>query len=105
MENCYTEEDNSFIPWHAKVDWLVELLSFFFLFFVFTWIIYYSLAPAVLLTNTGQIDTAKVLIAALITAGFLVICLGVFRYLINADDRYYKLENVFNKCVSRCESK
>jgi hypothetical protein len=53
--------------------WLGALLLWFIIFTVLFWLIYYSLKPTFVLSNdTDQVDTAKVLLAAVISSLILV---------------------------------
>lgn len=54
--------------------WLGQVLFWFIILTVLFWLIYYSLKPSwVLQSGTNQVDTAKVLLAAVVTAVILVI--------------------------------
>jgi hypothetical protein len=60
--------------------WLGALLLWFIIFTVIFWLIYYSLKPSFVLQNdSNQIDTAKVLLAAVITALILIIIIWLIR--------------------------
>jgi len=60
--------------------WLGALILWFIIFTVLFWLIYYSLKPAfVLQTNSNQVDTAKVLLAAVISALILVIIIWLIK--------------------------
>lgn len=87
---------------HDSWIWLTELIAFFFFFFVIVWIMFYSLAPPLLLSSHGQVDTAKVLIASLITAFCIVVILGILRYVVNQGSERNKLTNQLEKCVNYC---
>jgi len=54
-------------------DWLGYFVLFFIAFTLLFWIIYYSLKPPfVLQSDSNQVDTAKVLLAAVVTAFILI---------------------------------
>lgn len=60
--------------------WLGAILLWFVIFTVLFWLIYYSLKPAFVLQNdSNQIDTAKVLLASVISALILVIIIWLIR--------------------------
>lgn len=60
--------------------WLGALILWFIIFTVLWWLIYYSLKPSfVLQTNSTQVDTAKVLLAAVISALILVIIIWLIK--------------------------
>lgn len=57
-----------------KWDWLATLIMWFIIFLVLFWLIFYSLQPGfVLKNNTKEIDTAKVLLSAVIASLILII--------------------------------
>ena len=59
---------------------LGALLLWFVIFTVLFWLIYYSLKPSfVLQNNSDQVDTAKVLLASVISALILVIIVWLIR--------------------------
>jgi len=63
-------------PCAKKSDWgwLGALILWFIIFTVLFWLIFFSLKPAFVLQNdSNQVDTAKVLLAAVIAALILVI--------------------------------
>lgn len=60
--------------------WLGALILWFIIFTVLFWLIYYSLKPTfVLQTDSNQVDTAKVLLAAVISALILVIIIWLIK--------------------------
>jgi hypothetical protein len=60
--------------------WLGALILWFIVFTVLFWLIYYSLKPAFVLQNdSNQVDTAKVLLAAVISALILVIIIWLIK--------------------------
>lgn len=60
--------------------WLGALILWFIIFTVLFWLIFYSLKPAfVLQSDTNQVDTAKVLLAAVIAALILVIIIWLIK--------------------------
>jgi len=59
-------------------SWLGFLILWFIVFTVILWLIYYSLKPPFVIQKDGtQVDTAKVLLAALISALILIIIVGI----------------------------
>lgn len=64
--------------------WLGALILWFIIFTVLFWLIYYSLKPTFVLQNdSNQVDTAKVLLAAVISALILVIIIWLIKAAIN----------------------
>lgn len=60
--------------------WLGALILWFIIFTVLFWLIYYSLKPSfVLQSGSNQVDTAKVLLAAVISALILVIIIWLIK--------------------------
>src|SRR3989338_1526258 len=60
--------------------WLGALILWFIIFTVLFWLIYYSLKPSfVLQTDSNQVDTAKVLLGAVISALILVILIWLIK--------------------------
>lgn len=60
--------------------WLGALLLYFVIFTVLFWLVYYSLKPSFVLQNdSNQIDTAKVLLAAVVSSFILVIIIWLVR--------------------------
>lgn len=60
--------------------WLGALILWFIIFTVLFWLIYYSLKPSFVLQNdSNQVDTAKVLLAAVISALILVIIIWLIK--------------------------
>ena len=60
--------------------WLGALILWFIIFTVLFWLIFYSLKPSfVLQTDSNQVDTAKVLLAAVIAALILVIIICLIK--------------------------
>jgi hypothetical protein len=60
--------------------WLGALILWFIIFTVLFWLIYYSLKPSfVLQTDSNQVDTGKVLLAAVISALILVIIIWLIK--------------------------
>jgi hypothetical protein len=63
-----------------KWGWLGALILWFIIFTVLFWLIFYSLHPPfVLHPSTTQIDTAKVLLSAVIAALILVILVWLIK--------------------------
>ena len=64
--------------------WLGALILWFIIFTVLFWLIFYSLKPSfVLQTDSNQVDTAKVLLAAVIAALILVVVIWLIKVAIN----------------------
>lgn len=64
-------------------SWLGALILWFIVFTVFFWLIFYSLKPSMVINKTtGEIDTAKVLLAAVILAIVLVIIIWIIKALV-----------------------
>lgn len=64
----------------AGWGWLGALILWFIVFTVLFWLIYYSLKPSfVLQSGTNQVDTAKVLLAAVISSLILVIVIWLIK--------------------------
>lgn len=62
-------------------SWLAGLVLWFIAFVVIFWLIFYSLKPAfVLQSGTNQVDTAKVLLSAVIAAIILIIILWLIKF-------------------------
>lgn len=60
--------------------WLGALVLWFVVFTVLFWLIYYSLKPSfVLQSNSNQVDTAKVLLSAVISSLILVILIWLIK--------------------------
>ena len=60
--------------------WLGALVLWFIVFTVLFWLIYYSLKPSfVLQSDSNQVDTAKVLLAAVISALILVVLIWLIK--------------------------
>lgn len=60
--------------------WLGALILWFIIFTVLFWLIFYSLKPSfVLQADSNQVDTAKVLLAAVIAALILVIIIWLIK--------------------------
>jgi cell division protein FtsX len=60
------------------------LILWFIIFIVLFWLIFYSLKPAfVLQSDSNQVDTAKVLLAAVIAALILVIAVWLIKVAIS----------------------
>lgn len=60
--------------------WLGALILWFIIFTVLFWLIFYSLKPSfVLQSDSNQVDTAKVLLAAVIAALILVIIIWLIK--------------------------
>lgn len=60
--------------------WLGALILWFIIFTVLFWLIFYSLKPAfVLQQDSNQVDTSKVLLAAVIAALILVIIIWLIK--------------------------
>jgi len=65
---------------HHGWGWLGALILWFIIFTVLFWLIYYSLKPGfVLQSGTNQVDTAKVLLAAVITSLVVVIVIWLIK--------------------------
>lgn len=61
-------------------SWLGALILWFIIFTVLFWLIFYSLKPSFVLQNdSNQVDTAKVLLAAVIAALILVIIIWLIK--------------------------
>jgi hypothetical protein len=68
--------------------WLGALILWFIIFTVLFWLIFYSLKPSfVLQSDSNQVDTAKVLLAAVIAALILVIVIWLIKAAVKR--RYY----------------
>lgn len=64
--------------------WFGALVLWFIIFTVLFWLIYYSLKPSfVLQSDSNQVDTAKVLLAAVISALILVIIIWLIKLAVN----------------------
>ena len=64
--------------------WLGALVLWFIIFLVLFWLIFYSLKPSFVLHNeTNQIDTAKVLLAAVIASLILIVIIWLIRAAVN----------------------
>lgn len=64
----------------ANWGWFGGLVLWFIVFSVLFWLIYYSLKPAfVLKRDSTEVDTAKVLLAAVVSALVLVIIVWLVR--------------------------
>jgi hypothetical protein len=75
-DECDPCKDTSSYGW----GWLGALVLWFIIFTVLFWLIYYSLKPSfVLQTDSNQVDTAKVLLAAVISAIILVIIIWLIK--------------------------
>lgn len=76
--NCCREEK----PCKRNVwSWIGALILWFIIFTVLFWLIFYSLKPSFVLQNdSNQVDTAKVLLAAIVSSIILVLVI----WLINA---------------------
>jgi hypothetical protein len=60
--------------------WLGALVLWFIIFTVIFWLIFYSLKPSfVLQSGSNQVDTAKVLLAAVIAALILVVIIWLIK--------------------------
>jgi hypothetical protein len=69
-------KNNSGYGW----GWLGALILWFIIFTVLFWLIYYSLKPSFVLQNdSNQVDTAKVLLASVISALILVIIIWLIK--------------------------
>jgi len=74
--DCDPCKNNSSYGW----GWLGALILWFIIFTVLFWLIYYSLKPSFVLQNdSNQVDTAKVLLAAVISALILVIIIWLIK--------------------------
>jgi len=68
--------------------WLGALILWFIIFTVLFWLIFYSLKPSFVLQNdSNQVDTSKVLLAAVIAALILVIIIWLIKLAVTR--RYY----------------
>lgn len=66
--------------WGYGWGWLGVLILWFIIFTVLFWLIYYSLKPSfVLQSNSDQVDTGKVLLAAVISALILVVVIWLIK--------------------------
>lgn len=75
IDECKKEIDpcNDPCDTGSSWDWLGYFVLFFIAFTLLFWIIYYSLKPPfVLQSDSNQVDTAKVLLAAVVTAFILI---------------------------------
>lgn len=99
--SCQSAWSNHFDSY--QWSWLTELIFYFFFFFVIMWIILYSLAPPLLLSKGGQVDTAKVLISALLISLIIVVGLGVARYMVTLTSNNYQLADERDRCVRLCK--
>ena len=64
--------------------WLGALILWFIVFTVLFWLIFYSLKPSfVMNTSTNTVDTAKVLLAAVIAALILIIIVWIIKVAIS----------------------
>ena len=73
--NVYTGYDLGY-GW----GWLGALIMWFIIFTVLFWLIFYSLKPAFVLQNdSNQVDTSKVLLAAVIASLILVIVIWLIK--------------------------
>ena len=69
---------NKYYGW----GWFGALILWFIIFIVLFWLIYYSLKPSfVLQTDSNQVDTAKVLAAAVITSAIIVFLIWLLKFL------------------------
>jgi hypothetical protein len=65
-------------------SWLGALILWFIIFTVLFWLIFYSLKPSfVLQTDSNQVDTAKVLLSAVIAAIILVFIIWLIKAVIS----------------------
>lgn len=77
--NCQSQDPTNF-SYNYGWGWLGALILWFIVFIVLFWLIYYSLAPSfVLQNNSDQIDTAKVLLGAVISALIVIIIIWLIR--------------------------
>lgn len=61
-------------------SWLGALVLWFVVFLVLFWLIYFSVKPSfVMQTDSNQVDTAKVLLAAVITSLIVVIIIWLIK--------------------------
>lgn len=75
---------NSCVPFANGWGWLVSLFIWFVLFTVLFWLIFFSLKPAFVLQNeSSNVDTARVLLAAVISASVLVITIWLIKVTMN----------------------
>lgn len=71
-------------PYFWNWNWISTLLLWIIVFTVLFWLIYYSLKlPFVLQTDSNQVDTAKVLFAAFISAIILVVIIWLIKLGLN----------------------
>ena len=59
--------------------WLGAIILWWIIFTVLFWLIYYSLKPNFVLDGNNQVDTSKVLLAAVVTSVILVIIVWVIK--------------------------
>lgn len=59
--------------------WVGIAILLFIIFTVIFWIIFYSVAPAFSLNQAGQVDTAKVLLAAVVAAIILLLIIWLIK--------------------------
>lgn len=65
-------------------EWLGSFILWFIVLIVLFWLIFYSLKPPfVLQSDSNQVDTAKVLLAAVIVAFILVVLIWLIKYAIS----------------------
>jgi hypothetical protein len=61
-------------------EWLGSFILWFIVFIVLFWLIFYSLKPPfVLQSDSNQVDTAKVLLAAVISSFILVVLIWLIK--------------------------
>lgn len=65
---------------YSSWGWFGALVLWFIVFIVLFWLIFYSLKPSfVLQSGSNQVDTAKVLLAAVISALILIIIVWLIK--------------------------
>jgi len=75
--------NNVYESYSCGWGWIGAMILWFIIFTVLFWLIYYSLKPAfVLQTDSNQVDTAKVLLAAVLSSLFLEIIIWLVKLLI-----------------------
>ena len=59
--------------------WLGAVILWWIIFTVLFWLIYFSLKPNIVLDANNQVDTSKVLLAAVVTSIVLVIIIWIIK--------------------------
>lgn len=70
-------------------EWLARVILWFIFFTVLFWLIYYSIKPSfVTQPETNQVDTAKVLLYAVISSILLIILVWIIKYIVDWRKNY-----------------